>query len=176
MNKQCQTEGFYRIKITEYGLREADSGAVAISLKAELLEAFIDGEWVNWGHAEEEADGDIWIVKKDGKCNDMAVESLAKFTGWDGDVESILNATWQPLQCQCQIKREEYKGVPRFRISFLNSWQRTPGMMGNVTTARAKELSEKFGRGLRSIAGQHIAPEAHDPLPTPVHSHDDIPF
>lgn len=119
---QCKQEGFYRISITEYGLKEAESGALAVSIRAKLIQCWQNEEWVNWDHYDQEADGDVWVVKKDGTPNEGAIHSLAQWAGWDGDMQSLVNANWQPLKCQCQVKREDYKGETRFKIAFLNDW------------------------------------------------------
>lgn len=174
---QCQTEGHYRVEIEEYGLREAQSGAIAISLKAKILECWCgDDGWVQWASKEETVDGDIWIVKKDGiTTHDKSVESLAKYAGWDGDLGSVVTGKWQPIKCQVLVKREEYEGRSIYKIAFLNDWNREPGGMGNVTAARALQLQEKFGRGLKAVAGQCVTAA---PLPVGASSDPDgdIPF
>lgn len=176
MTIQVQAEGFYRVKITEFGLKEMQTGAVAISLKAKLLECWQNEEWVDWGRFDQEAEGDVWIIKKDGMTNDGAVESLAKWAGWDGDIESIIKATWQPLHCQVQIKSEEYLGKTRCKIAFINDWNRLPKAMTNVTNERAMQLQEKFGKGLRYIAGQHVTSTPAPAGASAGPALDDIPF
>ena len=102
----------------EYGIREADSGAVAISVRA-AIDAYFDAEsnvWVECGQDNYEASGDLWIVKKTGEPNANQVESLCQHAGWNGDLESVANGTWQTKSCSFVLNREEYKEQVRHRI------------------------------------------------------------
>lgn len=146
-------EGFFRAVITDYGLNDAGSGAVAVSLKVSLTEMWGDGEWIPWEQYGQEANGSCWIVKKDGTLNDGQVQSLIKHGGWSGDLLDIVNRKWEPTKIQVQILREVYKDQPRYRISFINDWAREPGGCGNVDEGTARALAARFGSALRAIAG-----------------------
>lgn len=152
MNK-VDREGHYRAIITSYGLHEAESGSLAINITASLTNYWNTTEWIDWPAGEMEADGAIWIVKKDGSLNDTGVQSLMRHAGWDGNLTSIDDQTWQPTPIAVTIQEDTYKDQTRLRIAFLNDYERTPGAKSNVTGDKVRELQNKFGGALRAIAG-----------------------
>jgi hypothetical protein len=137
----------------ESGLKELESGSVSIALKATLLEYWNGEEWLPWSDYGMEAEGDVWIVKKNGELNQPAIESLMKWAGWDGNLESIANSTWQPNPVQVSVKKDDYKGSVRYKIAFVNDFDRTPGQLSNVTPDKLAALQTRFGSQLRAIAG-----------------------
>lgn len=155
MSTMIDREGIFRGIIGEYGLSERDSGAVALTLKAKLEEIWNPESqtWEDWKSYDVEASGDLWIVKKDGQLNRGQIESLCRHAGWDGNMTALVNGEWTPHRCQFSIKRDEYEGKIRFRISFINDHDRTPGQLGNIDEAKAKALQSRFGGDLRAIAG-----------------------
>lgn len=171
MSQPVDREGQFRADIIAYGLKEMESGAMSVSIRAKLTQFYDGVEWLPWEEYGMEAEGDIWIVKKDnGGLNSNGVQSLVNHAGWDGNMESIVNETWQPSACQVAVKREEYKGNVRFKIAFVNDWNRTPGAMSNIDAAKAKELQARFGAQLRAIAGnvkRNGSPPASKPATPP---------
>lgn len=162
-------EGTFNATIMEFGLKEMDSGSIAIAIRATLNEAWDGTEWQPWDQYEVEAEGDVWVVKKDGTINQGAAESLMKYAGWDGNLESITDGSWQPTKCSVTIKHEEYKGVHRYKIAFVNEWGKVPGALSNVKPEKAKELQSRFGSQLRALHGnvsRNSAPSVGIP-PTP---------
>ncbi len=148
--------GNFRAEITEYGLQEYDSGAVAIALKALITAEWNreSGEWDDWTQYEAtEATGYVNIVKKDGSANKNQVEALIQFAGWDGKLSSVANQEWQTTPCQIVVNAEVYKNQTQYKISFINDFERTPGGFGNVDPDKAKSLDSKYGNTLRAIAG-----------------------
>lgn len=153
MFQPVNCEGTFKAQIESYGLKEMESGSVAVSIRAHLLDLWNGEGWEPWGDSNVEAAGDLWIVKKDGTLNSGQVEALIKCAGWDGNLESIVNETWRPTQCQVVVKADEYQGQTRYKIAFINDLNRTPGMMGNVDAGKAKELQARHGAALRALAG-----------------------
>lgn len=150
----CDRTGTFRAEITAYGLRNADSGAVAVSLAVQLTEIWNGEAWQDWREFAMEAVGDLWIIKKDGTLNKNSVNSLIDFAGWDGSLESVANQQWKPTPCQVQIGSETYKEETRFRIDFVNAFDRDPrNAVANVTPEKAKELANKYGSQLRALVG-----------------------
>src|SRR5689334_19670664 len=149
-------DGTFKARIEAYGLKEMESGAVAISIRANLTEFWNGETWEPWGDYQMDAQGDIWIVgtkEKGNKLNEKAVESLVKHAGWDGDTDSIINETWQPTECQVVIKSDTYKDQARFKIAFINALNGTPGgQMSNVDAGKAKQIKTQFGAQLRAVA------------------------
>lgn len=167
-------EGTFRAEIIGYGLKEMESGAVAVNIHVQLTEAW-DSEgqaWGDWREHNVEAYGDVWIVKKDnGGINAKGAKSLVDCAGWDGDPEAIVNQTWKPTPCQVVVKREEYEGKVSFKVAFVNEFDRTPGAnLGNVTPEKAKTLASKFGSQFRALIGnrnRNSAPPQNKPSPPP---------
>lgn len=168
----CDREGSFRGEILAYGLTESNDKAVGVNVRVHLLAWWTDGAWQDWsGYDPVEAEGCIWIVKKDGNLNERAVKGLIDFAGWDGSMESIANETWRPLQIGLTVERDEFKGQMRFKIGFINDFSRTPGAMSTCSPSRVQELSNRFGAQFRAIAGnaqRNSAPPQHSsPQPPP---------
>lgn len=196
--------GQFRALITDYGLTESKDGAVGIAIKARLLEWFDPtgqgdggaGAWAPWEQYEMEAEGVLWVVKKNGEINELAAKSLVAHANWDGNLLSITNGAWQPTQCQVSVEKDTYKNETRFRIGFVNDYHRNPLGMSSVGMDKASELQARFGSSLRAIAGNAKrnvppqngqppappapaatpAPVADLPPPPPGRSYEDIPF
>lgn len=191
-------EGFFRVEIQAYTLKEMESGAIAIQIRARLLEWYGVMEqgdepgWHDWTAYNMMADGDIWIVsgkEKGNKINQSAVESLMRYADWNGDVLSIANEQWTPSKCAVTIKPDTDKNgniKPNvFRIAFVNDYNRTPGEMKKIAPDAAASISSRYGAQLRAIAGnvkRNGAPPADRPSPPPVAAAtqdqygNDIPF
>lgn len=153
MANAADREGNFRAVITSYGLKEMESGAVAVSIKASLTDFWDGTEWFPWKEYDVEAEGDVWIVKKNGDVNLGQAEALCRYAGWDGDMESIVQETWQPRPVTVAIQKDEYKRHVRYKIAFINDYNRTPGAMSNVDREKAKALQAKHGAAFRAIAG-----------------------
>lgn len=149
----CDREGQFRGEITEYGLKEMDSGAIAVAILVRLTEMWDGDMWADWKEYEMECGGDVWIVGKEGKLNEKAAKSLINFAGWDGNIEAIQNEQWRPTPCQVAVKKEEYKGTTYFKVAFVNDYERTPGALSMISADKAKELQARFGSQFRAMAG-----------------------
>ncbi len=183
--------GTFRAHIASYGLKEMDSGAVAVTIHCELVSMFHDGEWIDWPAGTMEADGDVWIIKKKesgGGLNENGVRSLIDYAGWDGNIESIQSATWTPTKCAVVIQESEYKGKKSLKVAFVNDYNRTPGAMSTLDPAKAKQLQSQYGAQLRAMAGNKARaatpppnsrpapPPALQPVGPPPENEGDIPF
>lgn len=169
--------GWFRCRITDYGLEEAESGSVAVKFLATLTEMWDrDAQsWEPWEQYEMEAQGNVWIIKKDGKPNQKAVESLCKCCDWDGTLASIAAKTWEPPAFQGEVKAETYREETRYRIEWLAAFDATPGAgtMSAVDDNKLKALEAKYGSQLRGIAGNFVRnkpkpPGDRPPAPPPV--------
>lgn len=185
MSQPCDREGTFRGVINGYGLKEMDSGAVGVALRVLLTQMWNGEEWIGWSEYDMEAEGDVWIIKKVGAVNEAAAQSLIKFAGWDGNLLSITEETWEPKPVAVVVKRDEYEGKTRFKIAFVNDHERTPGGLSNVDAAKAKELNTRFGAQLRALVGNNARngstpPPTSKPSPPPIASAPaqgkDIPF
>jgi hypothetical protein len=153
MSVPIDREGTFRGVIVEYGLREMESGsrAVCVSICAQIHAKFDGEEWEDWTSYDVEARGDVWVVKKDGTLNLRGSETLVKHAGWDGKFTSVVQGTWQPTPCQFVVKKDEYNDEIRYRIDFVNDFDRTPGEIGNVDAERAKALENQYGSQMRAL-------------------------
>lgn len=168
----CDRAGHFRAEIVEYGLKEAESKSVAISFRVQLTEWWDGEKWVNWRDYEMDAYGDSWIVKKDGKLNDRAVNDMIKHCGWDGQLSTIADSTLKPTPFQVQVEAHEYKGQTTYRVAWINAYDSQPGggAMGNVDGNKLAELEARFGQSLRALGGnarRNAAPTSGRPAPPP---------
>lgn len=151
-----QAEGSYNVVITDYGLAEMETGAVAINVRC-LVQAAFDpatGEYADWSQYEEQhVEGALWVINKKGEVNKSQVEPLCRYAGWDGSLESIVNKTWQPNPIRADVKVDTYGGKTRYRVNWIAQHGSAPGGVGNVDGGRAKELQAQHGGNLRAIAG-----------------------
>jgi hypothetical protein len=191
--QQCDRAGQFKGDITEYGLRQmqAPSQAVCVPIKVLLTEWWDGAQWVDWRSYGMEAQGDIWIGKKDGAVNEKQIEALVKCAGWDGNLASLVDGSWTPTPCQVAVEEDSYNDQTRFRISWLNPLDRTPGggSLSNVDETNVKALEARFGSPSRAIvaaAKRNAAPTTGKPpappkpaarQPVPAGAGDDgIPF
>jgi hypothetical protein len=140
------------------GIVTAESGAMGIAIRATLQQIWNGeaGAWEDWSQYEMTADGTVWVVGKGGNPRDKAIESLCKSAGWDGNLEHVTNGSWQPTPCQFVVNEDSYRDQVRYKISFVNDFDQTPGGVGNVTAEKAKELQAKFGAQFRALAGNAV--------------------
>lgn len=173
MSQPINQSGNFRGEIIEFGVYAPESGAVSIAVKVRVDECW-NAEtkaWDDWRSYEVEADGNIWIVSGKEKGNQplpSGIESLVKFAGWDGNLESVTNGQWTPTPCQFVVNEEaanKYHAEPTYKVSFLNDYNRTPGA-GNVTPERAKALQAQYGSQFRALGG-NVARNAEAPKTKP---------
>ncbi len=170
MSEDLEWAGTARGTILEYGLSQVESGAVAVNLVAKVDECW-DADanaWVDYRSHDYRVRGDIWIVKKDGKPNQAQAQALIDFAGWDGSLEAITNGTWQPTPCSFVINEDTYKDVTRYRVSWLNAYDRTPGAIGNMTPDKVKVLQAQYGPQFRALAGNAKRAAAAPPTSKPI--------
>jgi hypothetical protein len=184
--------GNFRGEIIDYGLMEFDSNSVAIAVEARIDEAWNDEtkQWEDWRPYAMRATGNIFVIKKDGTINTKQVEALVQHAGWDGSLESIIDNSWHSKPCQFSVNSEVYKDQTRYRISWINDYNRAPGGLGQIAPNRVKELNAKFGGALRAVAsnakpiakpnGKPSAPPAaklkREPVTAENTPQDEVPF
>lgn len=178
MSQQIDREGTFRGNIVAATLREADSGAQAVSLTVAITEMWVPEEstWEDWRQYDVEASGDIWVIKKDTTVNEAQVRALVDHAGWDGRFASVLDGTWKPRPVQVVVQEDTYKDRTRYRVAWVNAHDGTPGG-GNVSPEKAKALEAKYGAQMRALAGNSVRaaqkpataapPKPKQPTPTP---------
>lgn len=97
--------------------------------------------------------GDIWIVKKNGDYNKLAIQrTMVDALGWSGEFDDFLeDGKFNPPKCQISVELNEYKGKVSYKVAWVN-----PLGGGDYTPAKAgaeviSELSEKFGNNMKQI-------------------------
>lgn len=171
MSEPLTKEGKYRARIVGYWPDESQKGAFGVKLKCEVTAtSSSEGGWIDCEPCDVE--GTIWLIKKDGEPNEGAVKSLMEHAGWDGNLESLVDG-WVPKPVCIEVKNEEYNGVTRTRVAFINGYDSG----GSVTRTRLAELQAKFGHRLAALGGA-VTPTKRDPLapPPPSGPNADIPF
>ena len=169
----CDRTGDFKAEIIEYGLREIEGRqSVCVPIRALLTEMWDGEKWIDWREYQMAAEGDLWIGKSDGTANERQIESLIKYAGWDGSLPALVDGSWKPTPCQVQVQLDEYKDQKRYKISWLNPIDRTPGggALSNVDDSKVKALEARFGSTLRALSGnvrRNQAPAASKPSAPP---------
>lgn len=152
LNHPIDRAGTFKARIREYALKEYQSGAVGLYMVFDI-EAQWDGEaWVDWTAYQVDADGTVWIIKRDGTLNNKSVEALVAL-GWDANLESFAHGACELSPCQIVVRPEEYEGNTTYRVAFINPYDASPGVQGGIAPDKAKELQSRYGSALRAIAG-----------------------
>lgn len=179
MSQPIDRAGNFRGVVIECSLYEAKapskSKSINIVVKLESMWDPDEQQWVDWLEYDVTAEGQVWVIKKDGTINTRAAESVINFAGWNGSLESIANGMFGKSAKPCQFSIEEerpndYHDDTIFKIAFINEYDRTPGENGNVSPERAKELQTEYGSQFRALAGNAVrnaAPPATKKLKTP---------
>lgn len=171
MSNAVDREGTFRGLMMAVGLvkGKSPSRSVGVTFTARLDEYWYPeandgaGGWYPWEDRNQEADGAVWIVGKDGQVSKQHAEALMACTGWNGDVTEITSGNFQPQPCQFIIKEDTYNNQTRLKVAFLNSFDAVPGA-GNVSPDEAKQLQDQLGSQFRAIAStikRNTAPPAN---------------
>ena len=190
MGEPVDRTGTFRAQVISYGMKEYDSGAIAVNLVFRLTDWWYvpdDGEpeWTPWADYGQEVFGSFFVVKKTGDLNQGPIKQLIEHAGWGGNFDSITDGTWEPTPCQVQVKSETYEGNEQMKASWIDSFDATPRSgLARLSAEKSKALNAKFGGQIRAIAGdkarQATKPQGPPPpSPSPVRpepSKSDIPF
>ena len=190
MSDAITQAGNYRGRITESSIFQADSGAVAVHVRASI-DDWWDGEaWMDIRASNFDVEGFLYVIKTDGSPAEKKIASLCDHAGWDGQFASVTSGSWKPTPCAFTVEMESFRDKTNFRIGFLNAYDQSPGA-GGISQEKATELDAKYGPQLRAIAGtikRQAAPPAtakpaappkrKAPATAPVGDHVDnsIPF
>jgi hypothetical protein len=171
MVQELNWAGVARGKIVEYGSTSAESGAVSINVKCDVEEYFDPNtsEWVDVREQAFQSEGRIWIVKKDGTINQTQAQAVMAYAGWSGDIIDIHNNSWVPTPVSFTINLDKGRDgtTERYRISWLNDYNRTPGKLGTLNEEKARELQEQYGAQFRALAGNIQQAKAPPPAGKP---------
>jgi hypothetical protein len=156
MSYACDRAGTFRGRMTAPALLKGKdpSKSVGIAFIAQLREMwdFDANQWVPWSEYQQEAEGAVWIVKKDGSVNQLAVDSLVNCVDWSGNLCDIPDGTFVGGDCQFLIKEETYRDETMFKVAFINPYDSIPGGGGNMSADEARLVQSQIGSQLRAIA------------------------
>ena len=153
MSKRLSQEGIFKVQPMSWDIRTANSGAVAINFGFIVREELEDGIWASWdGFDQHIVYGDWWVVKRDGKINQGAVDQLVDSLGWDGNLNAVIGPPPERI-VQVSVKGEVYEGVTRYKAQWMNpeDYAGKPGG-GGATEQEAQQLQNRFGSLLKAAA------------------------
>lgn len=158
MTQRIDRQGMFMGRILDYGVKTAKSGAVAITVHAEIDHALIGDDWEDWREFEFDAFGDLWVIGKQGQPLEWSVRDLAKWAQWDGDLESVAKGSWTPADPVCfHVQPNEYEGVIRYRLTrFVDPEKPDGGSVSGLDLEEVKPLAAAFGPALRAIAADLV--------------------
>lgn len=164
--RRLDRPGIFRARPLSWGIRRAESGAIAVAFEYLIL-AQLDGtEWIDWSGAEEHTVfGDTYVVKKDGTVHTSGVEQLVAALGWDGDLRSVAGRPPQVV-VQVTVKEEEWKGQRRLKVGWVNPGDYTP-RPESASDDDVARLQVRFGSLLRAAASVATKKAPAKPTPAP---------
>jgi hypothetical protein len=114
------------------------------------LHAYWDGtKWVS--PSGDEITGHFYPVKANGEINETTAKNLQESIGWDGTPRHLNDGDFSQYEVQLVLDFEEYKGVKRLKVQWINPGDSTPSR--KVTKADAesvRSLETLFGAKLRA--------------------------
>ncbi len=179
MPNEMNQAGDFRVQITEYYLTEKESGSVAITAFAKVLDLWIPakddivGYWEPWQQYDVLVRGDFWIVGttvKGNKLNDKMIQSLVAFCEWDGTIQSVHTGNWKPCPCRMTIQENTWEDNTTYKMSWPSSYDSTPGGQ-RLDDAAMKRIETKHASAMRAIAGnvkRNTSPPSNKPAAAPV--------
>lgn len=177
---ECDREGSFRGEAVSYGLwNPGGKKSTAISMTIRVTEFFNheSKEWENWREYEMDVEGDVWIIGKEGKLIENNVKSICEHLGWNGDLVSINDRSWEPKPFGFTTQADEYNGRVRYKLNFINSFDFSPsGGAKTIEPDMAKSLNQQYGAQLRALAGSASKPKApSSPPPKPAQRETVVP-
>lgn len=167
---ELEREGDFQVECKDYTLAEFDSGSVSLGMTFRILNAWdADSEtWTDWtkdGEGEPlevTVEGLFNLIKrktadgKSGGLNERQIDSLIECCGWNGSMTTLADKSWQPTNCQVNVKKEDYKGKISYKAAWINPVNATPGggKLKAATTDAAQRLQDQWGASLRALAGK----------------------
>lgn len=174
MSMFIDRSGIFKARVTGWAVQPSPSSkAVAIQVDFIILAQLGDGGvWASWEECEEHTARGYWyIVGKDGKVNQTAIEQLVRSMGWEGDLRAVEQQA-PVVTVQITVSEETYNGKTRFKVSWMNPENYVP-TGGGASSDTVSKLAVQFGSLLRAAAS--VAKTAPKPALPPVKK-DDIPL
>lgn len=154
MTQRIDRQGTFQGRLIDFAVKKAKSGAVAITVHAEIDAALIGDQWEDWAEFEFDVFGDLWVVGKTGEVIEWTARDLCEFAGWDGDLESISSGTWEPPSVVFHVQPNEFEGIVRYRLSrIVDPDKPNRGTISGLDDDDVKSLQAEHGPALRAVVG-----------------------
>lgn len=164
MAERLQQEGDFKALPRFWTLKNTKSGAVAVNIEFLILEEHEGGEWASWSEfPDHHVYGDWWVVKRDGRPNQSAVDQLVSCLGWNGDLNAIFGDAPEQI-VQINVKAEVYNGSTYYKATWMDEEGAAigGGNFGADETER-KALAGKFNSLLKAAASAKAKPKGKGP-------------
>jgi len=162
-----EEDGTYRAFPVTWTLEKADSGAIAIAIRFAIVRRW-HGKETGWSQDYPlgwYSEGRTWIVKKpteeqakrgqDGSLSEGAIKNLAACGLWHGDFDAFAGPP-PSIYVLIEIEGEEYQGVTRHRVNWINPDADEPkprGAFAPVDRDLLHSLRAKHQAKTRAIGG-----------------------
>jgi len=163
--------GIFRGHPVRQTVKRFESGSVAIVVRYYINQELDSGTWVD---VNLETFGSHFIIKRDGTPNQAMVSVLSERFGWDGDLSTVSSSDWVNRAVQLDIRCEQYDGMARFQIAWINDFDQSPTAGGTADEATIQDLVVTYGSQLRALCStaSENTPVATAPTVTRVGNRD----
>jgi hypothetical protein len=146
-------EGIFRVKPFDWSIQPSGSSkAIAVSVGCVVTAQYDAGEWVSWTEYEPyQVRGWWYVIGKDGRVNQKAVDQLALSLGWDGDLRTIRNSNPPDIEVKVTVKANVYNEKTTYKATWMNPGDYTPEPSG-ASDEDVSKLVVQFGSLLRAAA------------------------
>ncbi len=151
---QLDRSGTFKARPFDWSIQpSANSKSVAISIGFLITAQYDGGEWQSWEDYEPHQTRGWWyVIGKEGKLNQTAVDQLVKSLGWNGDLRAIRETTPPDVVVQVNVKANEYNGKTTYKAGWMNPEDYVPEF-GGASDEDVTKLQAQFGSLLRAAAG-----------------------
>ena len=168
MSARLEYEGRFLADIDDIGLfQSSQSQAIAIDIRFTTI-SYFQGE-VETEFPGYQTRGRFFVIGKVGDVLQEQVAAMADATGWDGDLNVILQETWQPRSPVQIIVAKEKREKDRTYYNAIRilraDWQ--PARAGNVDAEDGRKLAARYTSALKSVVAKHRRQEAEQPIDSP---------
>lgn len=159
-------EGIFKARPVSWKVQTSkQSQSVGINVEFQILAQLVEsvnpsGEkvssWESWeGYDPVKCYGTFWVIGRTGQQNVKAIDQLVVSGLWNGDFNAILGPV-PAIVVQITVNAEEFEGQTRYKASWVNPEDHTPGggagMSGGASADEVGKLQVRYGSLLRAAA------------------------
>lgn len=179
--------GAHRGIIMDSGLGESKGGNPQFQVRLALTQWYdadmegADGKkgvWCDIQSENTEVDVFIYLKKKDGTANDIAVRQLQESLGWSGKIMDLTEeGNFNARGVQTTVKNEEFNGQFKMKGDGLRHFDAVPfAGVRKVAPDRARALAMEMDAKIAAVAPAAPRPGPPPARATPPKPDDDLPF